>query len=215
MSSVLHFTPSDSFQKEVLSHPNPVIVDFFATWCGPCKSLSPYLDQAAGQGIKVVKVDVDQNGELSSNYSVSSIPHVILFHNGQKIDEFKGMDVSALQRMVDYAKKKTNKFQGSGVSVGGQGSVKAKAYQGGNNLGSEPPDDDKAYHLAFRYEGKTFQRRFRPTDTVGMVKNYIRQKINASNIVLFTPLPRQEYNDDELIISICFSKREMLSVALK
>ncbi len=63
------------------------IVDFFATWCGPCKMLSPILEEIANDRseMKVVKIDVDENPNLAKTYGVMSIPTIILFHNGQPV----------------------------------------------------------------------------------------------------------------------------------
>jgi thioredoxin len=103
--NIIHFSPNDSFDKEVIeaSKTSPVMVDFFATWCGPCKKLSPLLEDAANKyGFKLVVVDVDKNGDLSNEYNVSSIPHVFCFHKGSKIMDFKGYDTNSLEKMVFY-----------------------------------------------------------------------------------------------------------------
>lgn len=81
--SVIHVT-KENFQKEVLESSKPVLVDFFATWCGPCRMLSPVLDEIAQErsDIKVVKIDVDQEQELAAQYRVVSIPSVFVIQNG-------------------------------------------------------------------------------------------------------------------------------------
>lgn len=81
---VLHIGDAD-FQQEVLQSSIPVLVDFWATWCGPCQALAPTLDEIADdyQGkIKVVKIDIDQNPESAAQYNVRSIPTLLIFKNG-------------------------------------------------------------------------------------------------------------------------------------
>jgi thioredoxin 1 len=76
---------NDNFKAEVLDSDIPVLADFWAEWCVPCKMVGPILEQMAEeyQGkIKVAKVNVDEQGELASNYNIVSIPTILLFHNG-------------------------------------------------------------------------------------------------------------------------------------
>ena len=92
MSNAVAVT-DQSFDQEVLASPVPVLVDFWAAWCGPCKSIAPSIDQiAAEQGgkLKVAKVDVDQNMEVSSRYGVMSIPTLLLFKNGEVVEKLVG-----------------------------------------------------------------------------------------------------------------------------
>lgn len=77
---------SSEFQSEVLESDIPVLVDFFATWCGPCKMVAPILDEVAEEvagKAKVYKVDVDQSPDLAQRYSIMSVPTMIVFENGQ------------------------------------------------------------------------------------------------------------------------------------
>lgn len=77
---------SSEFQSEVLESDVPVLVDFFATWCGPCKMVAPILDEVAEEvagKAKVYKVDVDQSPDLAQRYSIMSVPTMIVFENGQ------------------------------------------------------------------------------------------------------------------------------------
>lgn len=81
-----------NFETEVLKNKGIVLVDFFATWCGPCKITSPIVDQLAEEvkDVKFVKVDVDQNQELSSQYQIFSIPTFLIFKDGQVVGQFVG-----------------------------------------------------------------------------------------------------------------------------
>ncbi len=83
----------DNFDKEVLQTELPVIVDFWAAWCGPCRAISPTVEEIgtefAGKA-KVVKVNVDEEGELAMRYGVMSIPTLKYFKNGQQVGEIVG-----------------------------------------------------------------------------------------------------------------------------
>lgn len=82
----------NNFQEEVINHKGIVLVDFFAQWCGPCKMTGPIIDDLSEEmkNIKFVKVDVDANQELSSQYNVFSIPTFIIFKNGEAVNQFVG-----------------------------------------------------------------------------------------------------------------------------
>ena len=70
-----------------------LVVDFFATWCGPCKKLSPTLDEVSeefGDRVNIVKVDVDESEDLAMTYGIRSVPTVLFFKNGQQVDKFVG-----------------------------------------------------------------------------------------------------------------------------
>ncbi|MEM7185510.1 MAG: thioredoxin [Bacteroidota bacterium] len=74
--------------KSIIDSNVPVLVDFFATWCGPCKALAPILDavkEDLGEEIKIVKVDVDKNQTLAGNYRVLGVPTLLLFNNGRLV----------------------------------------------------------------------------------------------------------------------------------
>jgi len=82
----------DNFKSEVLDYKGTVFVDFYADWCGPCKVTSPLIDEISEEkkDMKFVKVDVDQNSNLASQYSVFSIPTFIIFKDGKVVNQFVG-----------------------------------------------------------------------------------------------------------------------------
>jgi thioredoxin 1 len=82
-----------SFTDDVLSSDKPVLVDFWATWCGPCKMVAPVLEEIAGEHpdkITVAKVDIDANPGIARDYKIMSIPTMILFQGGQPVKEIVG-----------------------------------------------------------------------------------------------------------------------------
>ncbi len=81
------------FQQEVINSEKTVLVDFYATWCGPCKMMSPILENIAEENthVKVVKVDIDKNQDLAMQYNVMSIPTMIIFKNGEATKTFVGV----------------------------------------------------------------------------------------------------------------------------
>jgi thioredoxin 1 len=89
-----HTVTDTTFQLEVLNSPTPVLVDFWAPWCGPCRMLAPVLEDLAqemGTKVKVVKIDIDQNPDAATTYNVRTIPTMILFNHGQAVDTKIGM----------------------------------------------------------------------------------------------------------------------------
>lgn len=89
--SVLH-VGKDSFQSEVLESEKTVLVDFWATWCGPCRMIAPVVEEIAAErpDVKVCKIDVDQEQALAMEYGVSSIPTLLVFKSGKVVNQSVG-----------------------------------------------------------------------------------------------------------------------------
>ena len=88
---------ADNFEQEVLKTEGIVMVDFWAAWCGPCKMLSPIVDQIAEEHpeIKVCKVNIDQEPSLAIDYKVMSIPTLLVFKNGEKVNMSIGVQLKS------------------------------------------------------------------------------------------------------------------------
>jgi len=87
-----------NFDAEVLNASGTVLVDFWAEWCGPCKMIAPLLDQIAEENegkVKIGKVDVDQNSGLAGKYNIRAIPTLIIFKDGEQVEEVVGMTSKA------------------------------------------------------------------------------------------------------------------------
>jgi len=92
MGEALHTTDSD-FKKDVLEAKEPVLVDFWAEWCGPCRMVAPVLDELAKEfagKIKITKVNVDENQQVSMDYHIRSIPTLLFFKGGQMVKQLVG-----------------------------------------------------------------------------------------------------------------------------
>ena len=97
-----------NFDAEVLQSSEPVLVDFWAPWCGPCRQIAPLVEQLAGENAgsaKVLKLNVDDAPRAAQNYGVNSIPTLMVFKNGEVIDRFVGVQPKTrLQDAIDAAK---------------------------------------------------------------------------------------------------------------
>ncbi len=101
--NILHFTDA-SFDQDVLKSDVPVLVDFWAEWCGPCRMIAPTLETIAEEfagRVKVGKVNVDENGATAGRYQVRNIPTLLLFKGGQVVDQRVGaLGKSELQKLL-------------------------------------------------------------------------------------------------------------------
>lgn len=91
--NVLEFSDS-TFQQDVLDNSQPVLVDFWAPWCGPCKMLAPTIEDLAGQyagKVSIGKMNTDENPQTATKYRVSAIPTVMLFKSGEVVEKFVGV----------------------------------------------------------------------------------------------------------------------------
>src|SRR5262245_1265901 len=100
MSDATPFVSDANFDKEVLQSPEPVVVDFYAEWCGPCKAMSPALEAVAADlkgKVKVVKLDVDQNPATTAKYDIRAMPTILVFKDGKVVNQKVGAMVQKKQ----------------------------------------------------------------------------------------------------------------------
>jgi len=105
-SQFLGVATDDNFEGEVLKSDKPVLIDFWAPWCGPCKTIGPVVEELAEKfkdSVKVMKLNVDENQKTAVNYGVRSIPTLILFKEGKVLDTLIGLVPK--ERLEDFVKK--------------------------------------------------------------------------------------------------------------
>ncbi|HIX67725.1 MAG TPA: thioredoxin [Candidatus Anaerostipes excrementavium] len=97
-----------NFQEEVLNCDQPVLVDMFATWCGPCKMMAPVVEELADDydgEVKVGKLDIDEDGDIAAQYSIMSVPTFLIFKNGEVVDKIiGGVPKEVLKEAIDKVK---------------------------------------------------------------------------------------------------------------
>ena len=107
MGKVTEITDSN-FRSEVLESTSPVLVDFWAPWCGPCRMITPVVEELADENAgsaKIVKLNIDQSPGAAQSYGVSSIPTLMVFKGGEVVERFVGVQAkSRLQQAIDAAK---------------------------------------------------------------------------------------------------------------
>lgn len=105
--NVTEFT-DDNFQSDVLNSDQPVLVDFWAPWCGPCRMIAPMVEELAGEyagSVKVGKINIDDSPQMAQKFNVNSIPTLMVFKGGQPVETFVGVQPkNRLQRALDAVK---------------------------------------------------------------------------------------------------------------
>lgn len=98
--ALMKFT-RDNFESEVLNSPLPVLIDFYADWCGPCRMLGPVIDEIAEEAtdFKVGKINIDEQPELTTKYQVMSVPTLVVIKNGEVVNRVTG--VTPKQKILD------------------------------------------------------------------------------------------------------------------
>ncbi len=94
MSGAVLSITTENFSSEILEPGGPALIDFYATWCGPCKTIAPIVEELAEeyqtQGLKVGKVDIDESADIAAQYSITGVPTLVFFKGGEKVDQLVG-----------------------------------------------------------------------------------------------------------------------------
>jgi thioredoxin 1 len=104
MSNNVAAVSGEEFESIVLKSDRPVLVDFWAEWCGPCRGLAPTIDAIAARytgGLRVIKVNIDDAQAIIGRYAIRAVPTLILFHNGAERERIVGADAAAIAAMID------------------------------------------------------------------------------------------------------------------
>ena len=99
----IHFT-ADTFEEQVIKSTKPVLVDFYAVWCGPCQMLAPVIEELENSrdDFLAVKIDVDQEPALAQRFSITAVPTLLLFRNGENVKRVSGfLSKEALEQFID------------------------------------------------------------------------------------------------------------------
>src|SRR5438552_1353907 len=142
MSKAVQVTTA-TFEDQVILSEQPVIVDFYADWCGPCKMLSPVLEQLAVEHteVKIAKVNVDDEPALAERYRVRGIPHVVMFRNGKVAEQVLGYKPKAAREASLGLNGTAHNAVGQDVerpfSIGGLGDVRARRLRRRPGRGSD------------------------------------------------------------------------------
>ncbi len=103
----------DNFEAEIKASKIPVVADFWAAWCGPCRMIAPVIDELSKEmaNVKFVKINVDEEQELAANFGIMSIPTIIIFKNGKEIDRIRGFSPK------EHMKKTINNIINANITI--------------------------------------------------------------------------------------------------
>ncbi|KAF9427502.1 hypothetical protein BGZ94_004767 [Podila epigama] len=190
-----------------------VVIDFFATWCGPCKTLSPILDELEKKHTSTVfaKVDVDQAQDCASHYKVTAMPTILFFKQKVEVGRVVGANTSDIQALIKKHEG-GDSFVGTGYSLGGshgQSSSSSSSSVGGATTGTagthktiEGPGGSCQIQVRL-LDGSAIRGDFEPTHSVQQVRDFVQANleargVNALGFTLMTTFPRIVYEGEAL-----------------